>query len=174
MYCPVCKDRPLRPMKLENGLLAHGCAGCGGALVGVLEARQWAERHSSADAGTAEREPMDTAVALTCPKCRHFMTKFRIQADVGNRLDLCAHCGEFWLDAGEWGLLGALDLRTQLPDIFSAPWQLGIRQREAERQQEARLVEVLGEADHARLLACRDWLRGHPQAALIRRQLGVE
>lgn len=177
MYCPVCEQRPLRPMKLEPGLVAHGCAACGGALVSVLAARDWAEGHPApvepSRAEATAPETSDTGSAITCPKCRHFMAKYRIEAGVGNRLDVCGHCGEFWADGGEWRLLASLDLIAKLPEVFSAPWQVGIRHREVAAAQEARIAAVLGEEDHARLLALKGWLADHPHAALILRELGA-
>ena len=173
MLCPVCADAALVPTRLENGLAGHGCARCGGVLVSALDARQWAESQPAGSWAGPIEELTETATALNCPKCAHFMSKFRIEAGVTNRLDFCTHCGEFWLDAGEWSLLGALELRAHLPSIFTQPWQLGIRQRESAAAREAELIKALGAADHARVKAFADWLATHPQAARIRRQLGV-
>lgn len=175
MHCPACQTHALASTQLDNGLTGLGCSVCGGVLVPVPAARQWAETTDEPGwCGHVEAmEISDSSGALTCPKCGHFMGKFRIDAGVENRLDLCGHCGEFWLDAGEWKLLGALELRQQLPSIFSQLWQLGIRQREASTDREARLRELLGEADHARVQAFARWLHAHPQAAAIRRHLGL-
>jgi Zn-finger nucleic acid-binding protein len=175
MHCPACKTEELAPTQLENGLTGLGCAACGGVLVPVPAARQWAESvDANSWAGHVEAVGIsDSAAAMNCPKCAHFMGKFRIDAGVENRLDLCAHCGEFWLDAGEWNLLGALELRQQLPSLFSQPWQLGVRQREAAVDREQRLRDTLGEADHARVQAFATWLSGHPHASLIRRRLAI-
>jgi Zn-finger nucleic acid-binding protein len=171
MHCPVCRDVELVPTCLENGLTGHGCARCGGVLVSVLQARQWAETQSDAAWSGHIELVAETTTALTCPKCEHFMGKFRIDAGVGNRLDLCAHCGEFWLDAGEWNLLGALELRDKLPSIFSQPWQLGIRRRESAEDRQRRLLSALGPEDARRVQDFARWLDAHPQAALIRRRL---
>lgn len=174
MHCPACQTHTLAPMQLDNGLTGLGCAACRGVLVPVPAARQWAE--SAEETGwTGHVEAIgisDSGAALTCPKCRHFMGKFRIDAGVDNRLDLCGHCGEFWMDAGEWNLLGALELRQHLPSIFSQLWQVGIRQREAGASREGRLRELLGDADHARVQDFARWLRAHPHADAIRRHLG--
>lgn len=174
MLCPVCTDVGLVPTRLENGLTGHGCGRCGGVLVSALDARQWAESQPAGSWAGSIEELAETSSALNCPKCAHFMSKFRIEAGVTNRLDFCAHCGEFWLDAGEWSLLGALELRAHLPSIFTQPWQLGIRQRESTAAREVELIKALGTADHARVKAFADWLATHPQAARIRRQLGVQ
>jgi Zn-finger nucleic acid-binding protein len=175
MHCPACQTPTLVATELDAGLGGLGCSGCGGVLLAVPVARQWAESGGeTAWAGHVEAiEISDSGAALTCPKCRHFMGKFRIDAGVDNRLDLCGHCGEFWLDAGEWNLLGALELRQHLPSIFSQMWQLGIRQREAAAHREGRLRELLGDADHARVQEFARWLRGHAQAEAIRRYLGL-
>lgn len=173
MLCPVCSDVALVPTRLENGLAGHGCGRCGGVLVSALDARQWAELQPAGSWAGPIEELVETSTALNCPKCAHFMSKFRIEAGVTNRLDFCSHCGEFWLDAGEWSLLGALELRAHLPSIFTQPWQVGIRQRESAAAREAELIKALGAADHARVKAFADWLATHPQAARIRRQLGL-
>ncbi len=175
MNCPSCPAEALAPTQLDSGLIGLGCAACGGVLLPVPAARQWAETTDEPGwCGHVEAiEISDSSAALTCPKCRHFMGKFRIDAGIDNRLDLCSHCGEFWLDAGEWNLLGALELRQQLPSIFSQLWQLGIRQREASTHRELRLLEELGEADYATVQNFARWLRDHPQSSLIRRHLGL-
>ena len=36
MQCPACRTTPLQPTKLDDGLLAHGCPQCSGALVALL------------------------------------------------------------------------------------------------------------------------------------------
>jgi Zn-finger nucleic acid-binding protein len=176
MHCPVCRQPPLAPTQLENGLAGLGCRDCGGVLVPVLAARQWAETEG-ADGWSGHVEALaldDSSSALNCPKCGHFMCKFRIDAGIDYRLDLCGHCGEFWLDAGEWNLLGALELRQRLPAIFSQPWQLEIRQRESQAERETRLRAALGDGDYARVAEFARWLRAHPQAAQIRRHLGLQ
>ena len=137
----------------------------------VLAARQWAEGQPECSWSGHVDSVAETSGAITCPKCARFMSKFRIGAGVGNRLDLCSHCGEFWLDAGEWALLGALELRGRLPAIFSQPWQLGLREREAAEARQQRLLDTLGAEDLARVQDFARWLKSHPQRALIRRQL---
>lgn len=36
MHCPACRDSQLKPTKLDDGLLAHGCERCSGALVALV------------------------------------------------------------------------------------------------------------------------------------------
>ncbi|MBN8741742.1 MAG: hypothetical protein BGP24_16735 [Lysobacterales bacterium 69-70] len=165
--CPHCKDRNLHPSRIEADLPALFCDGCGGSLLSLVAYRHWRENqpeHAPNDGdGAALDEVQDTSVALCCPKCRHFMTKFRLSADARNQIDLCVHCDEAWLDRGEWQLLDRLALAGRLTQVFTQPWQNRVRSAEAERRAEQLWSERLG-ANYARAQELREWLRGNAQA----------
>lgn len=169
-HCPHCKDRSLNPSRIEADLPALSCDGCGGSLLSLVAYRHWRENqpeHATNDGDTAALdEVQDTSVALCCPKCRHFMTKFRLSADARNQIDLCVHCDEAWLDRGEWQLLDRLALAGRLTQVFTQPWQNRVRSTEAERRAEQLWSERLG-TDYARAQELREWLRGSAQAREI-------
>jgi Zn-finger nucleic acid-binding protein len=168
--CPHCKDRNLHPSRIEADLPALSCDGCGGSLLSLVAYRHWRENQPEQTIGdTAEDsldEVKDTSIALCCPKCRHFMTKFRVSADARNQIDLCVHCDEAWLDRGEWQLLDRLALAGKLTQVFTQPWQSRVRSTEAERRAEQLWSERLG-AHYARAQELREWLRSNPQAREI-------
>ena len=165
--CPHCKDRSLNHSRIEADLPALSCDGCGGSLLSLLAYRHWRESqpaHEHADATDAAlTEVQDTSIALCCPKCQHFMTKFRVSADARNQIDLCVHCDEAWLDRGEWQLLDRLALAGKLTQVFTQPWQNRVRSTEAERRAEQRWSERLGE-HYERAQQMREWLRDNPEA----------
>lgn len=169
-HCPHCKDRNLHPSRIETDLPALSCDGCGGSLLSLVAYRHWRENQPQQAQHTAESavldEVQDTSVALCCPKCRHFMTKFRVSADARNQIDLCVHCDEAWLDRGEWQLLDNLALAGRLTQVFTQPWQNRVRSTEAERRAEQLWSERLG-TDYARAQELREWLRGNAQAREI-------
>ncbi|MBV1920402.1 MAG: zf-TFIIB domain-containing protein, partial [Pseudomonadales bacterium] len=105
MDCPKCKTVHLRATKLEQGLSAMGCSNCGGAVISLLYYRDWLERSAAiVDEDTFEPSKMvevdESHSALTCPKCKKIMSKYKVSGDSNSRLDLCASCDEVWLDGG--------------------------------------------------------------------------
>lgn len=170
MQCPSCAHSRLQATRLDHGLPALGCVDCGGALVPLLAYRDWVDRtvpvNSEPDLTAITRQTdQDSRRALRCPKCSGLMTKYRIQSDQNNRLDLCDHCDEAWLDGGEWALLKALQLSDQLPKIFTEAWQHRISHEQGEQQLINRFKQRLGEADLAKAAAFRDWLNDHEKRA---------
>ncbi|HSX88398.1 MAG TPA: zf-TFIIB domain-containing protein [Pseudomonas sp.] len=166
MQCPACRTVELKPTKLDDGLLAHGCAQCSGALVALLYYRDWAERSAEDDQPATEVascEPSETHTALTCPKCSKLMSKFQISGTRGNRLDLCNCCDEAWLDGGEWQLLKALELSRQMPAIFTEAWQRQVRQEASEDARRQRFKRLAGDEAIERADEVRTWLKDHPQ-----------
>lgn len=175
MQCPTCSSSTLRPLRLEAGLAAAGCGHCEGYLVSVLGFRAWAEDHAPVSDRARSVKltslPQDSSLALKCAKCARLMTKYRIDDEVANKLDLCAHCGEIWLDGGEWALLGALDLQSQLPAIFTEPWQRAVRREAVDRSVDARLAAKVGPLDFDRVREFALWLDTHPHALELRAYL---
>ncbi|HLA31771.1 MAG TPA: zf-TFIIB domain-containing protein [Pseudomonas sp.] len=177
MHCPACRTTTLQPTKLDDGLLAHGCGQCSGALVSLLYYRDWAERQPQSEepALQAEVEGVnESRQALTCPKCAKLMSKFQISGTRGNRLDLCGSCDEAWLDGGEWQLLKALELSHKMPSIFTEAWQRKVRQQACEEARRQRFGRLLGEQAVARADEIRDWLKDHPQRRELLFYIGHE
>lgn len=167
MECPSCKTNhqqsiSLQPTTLEDGLLAQGCPSCDGALVSLLHYRHWAEN--------ADIEPVDqctigsaddSAMALKCPKCARIMSKYTISGHKRNRVDLCTHCDEAWLDGGEWLLLKELSLSNKLPNIFTQSWQSNVRKQQSENRETDTLKKQIGQQDTQRCQRFRQWLTTH-------------
>ncbi|MFT7559482.1 MAG: Zn ribbon nucleic-acid-binding protein [Flavobacteriales bacterium] len=73
MECPSCKTSDLKATRLEDGLPAHGCSDCGGAIIPLLYYRDWAERtaHDKAvpdtelDASLATENESHSALSLS-------------------------------------------------------------------------------------------------------------
>lgn len=164
MHCPNCKTQSLKPMKLEAGLVALGCTDCNGTLLPLLPYRDWLERQGDQAFAKEHVEIVadDSRQALQCPKCERLMAKFGIAAESDHRLDLCNHCYEAWLDAGEWELLQQLELADKLPSIFTDGWQTHVRRGKADAFRAERDSERLGESfDQA--AAFKEWLNDQPQ-----------
>jgi Zn-finger nucleic acid-binding protein len=162
--CPTCKQQGLRHTLLEDGLPALGCGNCEGTLLSLVAYRRWKE--------TALKEPrefssqpeivaVDSKRAVTCPKCRGVMIKYRISSDVDNRLDYCGHCEEIWLDKGEWDLVEAVARSGRLFKILTRPWQRRILDEQTAEMELMRLQEKLGD-DYERFREIKDWLDAHP------------
>lgn len=167
--CPACPAAELGPTQLTEGLAALGCADCGGALLSLVAYREWIERAQPAEAPDEPHAQVaieDSPDAILCPKCRAVMVKYRIAADLDNRLDHCPHCLEIWLDRGEWQIVEALARAGHLSAILTAPWQRRIVADQSEDMAEVRLREKLG-TDYARFREVQRWLDDHPARDLI-------
>lgn len=175
MQCPTCKDQPLLPTKLEEQLPANGCRQCQGALLPLLTYRQWAETYSAKTSPpvceiSEETDAADNGNAIVCPKCSGFMTKFRINNDTDNRVDLCGSCDEAWLDSGEWQLLKQLEMQHKLNNIFTEEWQRRVRQDQTREHFRSEYEQLFGE-DYNHLQEFRLWLEDHPKKASMLRYL---
>ena len=171
MHCPSCKDHILKPVKLEKNLPARQCGHCEGVLLDLLYYRSWAEQQPSSSDENPTHVPLekltDTSEAMTCPQCEKLMVKYRISATQSNKIDVCSHCDDAWLDGGEWALLNALAMEKELTHIFTQPWQQRVLKASLAITQEKRDESQLGEADYGKVLAFRDWLLSHPKRSLI-------
>ncbi|MBL4794462.1 MAG: zf-TFIIB domain-containing protein [Pseudomonadales bacterium] len=167
MECPKCQGYKLQPTKLEQGLTVMGCAKCNGAIVSLLNYRDWLERTDASESEPyleeySAEKVIDTPTMLTCPKCKKAMLKYKISGCSGSRLDLCASCDEAWLDDGEWELLKSLELTRQMPSVFTEEWQRKLRKQATEEAREKRLLLVVEQDELDEAKRVRDWLKGHP------------
>jgi Zn-finger nucleic acid-binding protein len=164
MKCPRCKTPDLRPTLNEEYLPAMGCDTCHGSSVSLLYYRHWAETQKLAPAlaqAPAEAGPVatsDSTSALVCPKCARVMQKYKLTGTVANRVDVCATCDEAWLDKGEWELLEALQLSTELPAILTESWQRRIRREQSEGTRREILTRMVGEEGASRVEEFKTWL----------------
>lgn len=164
MKCPRCTTPDLKPTLIEEYLPAMSCETCHGSLVSLLYYRHWAETQKLAanpDDAAPTAGPVatsDTTSAVVCPKCARVMAKYKLTGTVANRVDVCSTCDEAWLDAGEWELLEALQLSTELPAILTEQWQRRIRREQSEGTRRSILVRMIGEEGASRVEEFRNWL----------------
>jgi Zn-finger nucleic acid-binding protein len=168
--CPKCPNSELRHTLLMENLPAYGCSSCDGLLLSLMMYRHWRESESvhSSDSHTDVVTAIvaDTNEPITCPRCRSLMTKYRISADIPNRLDYCAHCEDMWFDPGEWRCVEAIARSGHLAEIFGRPWQRQIRRKITEEMEIQRLKELLG-SDYAKFADFRAWFRLHPNRSRL-------
>lgn len=146
-------------MVLEPDLVAAGCGQCEGVLLPLLNYRYWLAKQSKEVSTNFEIDQVeDTQRALICPKCTRLMFKYRIDLDQSNRIDVCAGCGEVWLDKGEWELLKALGLYERLPDIVTDRWQKNLAQQHRKERQEERYKNLLGDMAFYKAADFKMWL----------------
>ena len=89
------------------------------------------------------------------------MTKYRIAAEVSNRIDYCPRCEDIWLDKGEWELVENLATSGHLAKVFTQPWQYRIRSAIAKDREDEALRALLGD-DWDYFLKFRSWLNRKP------------
>ncbi|TVZ39701.1 TFIIB-like protein [Alteromonadaceae bacterium 2753L.S.0a.02] len=167
MKCCSCKNADLEPMELEHGLLAATCPQCHGSLLPLMNYRYWADHNEHVSAASTElaQEPEG---AKNCPKCNRMMTKYRIDTATNNRIELCAHCDEVWLDAGEWNLIKTLKLHDKLSSVFTEAWQRNLRKQKEKASLYTHFETLLGEQDFSRAREFKEWLEVHPKKSDIR------
>jgi Zn-finger nucleic acid-binding protein len=151
---------------LTEGLAGYSCGRCLGTLVSLVSYRAWRERDGghalpAVSPAVADTATPDSTGAKKCPKCRSLMSKYRISAERGNRLDYCPHCEEIWLDDGEWQLIESLAMSGELTKVFTQAWQYTLRTGIAGAMEDQRLRELLG-VDHGRFLEFARWLERQP------------
>jgi Zn-finger nucleic acid-binding protein len=170
--CPQCADSPLVHAMLAEGLPAYSCGKCLGTLISLVTYRAWRESAAGRHAlqGVATKAPdvdaPDSIVAKNCPKCRSLMSKYRFSAGKSNRLDYCPHCEEIWLDDGEWQLVEGLAASGEFAKVFTQAWQSSVIASMVNDTEKQRQRELLG-PDFARVGEFAEWLRRHPQRAVI-------
>ncbi|WNO09141.1 hypothetical protein [Teredinibacter sp. KSP-S5-2] len=168
MDCPQCKGYQLEPSELEVGLIACRCAKCEGALLPLMNYRYWNDNNLN-----VESEPSTTTMvedntqAKLCPKCQRMMTKFKISAESGNKIELCTGCDEAWLDKGEWQLLKSLDVQNKLPSIFTDAWQRNIRLKQQEKSLNSHYEEKLGTEAFEKICNFKEWMEKQPDRGEI-------
>lgn len=164
--CPNCRGYELRHTLLVENLPAYGCPNCDGLLLSLVIYRHWRETESpridSEESIQTLESVADTTEAISCPKCRALMTKFRIAADIPNRLDYCAHCDDLWFDACEWAQVASIAKSGRLAEIIGRPWQRKIRRDITDQMEANRMQELLG-TDYPMFAKFHDWFRSHPQ-----------
>ena len=176
MHCPQCTGYRLEPKELEKGLIAAGCSKCEGAMLSLLNYRFWAEHQKDETIEKVEVEAVDDLAegaekAKVCPKCTRLMTKFKIDLGTANKLDLCVHCDEAWLDKGEWRLLKQLELDGKLPQIFTDAWQKGLRKEKTLNRVKERYIDMIGKSDFEKVDDFKAWLLAHPNKKEIKQYL---
>ncbi len=168
--CPACSRAGLRHTVLADGLTAHGCPHCGGVLLSLVGYRTWYEAHASdiPDAVAPPADPVtaDSPEAKQCPRCDRVMTKYRISANVRNRLDYCAHCSEIWLDKGEWELVRHLAASGSLANVVTQPWQRKVVDDDTGRLELERIQQILGPG-YGKFMELTRWLDTHAERIMI-------
>ena len=167
MDCPNCKNQILEPVALEQGLVAAGCQNCLGALLPLMNYRYWVD-HSHTLAPLENELVIESGGAKICPKCNKLMSKYLLGADSQNRIDLCVHCDEVWLDAGEWVLIKKMNLQDVLPKVFTDAWQRNIRHQRQVQKINQHYIQLLGQHDFDKMEDFKAWLDSHEHAAEIK------
>ncbi len=163
--CPSCSGTEMRHTLVAGSLPANSCYRCKGVLVSLTSYRDWRERSGVSKRTSAEIEAdsvvKDTKDALLCGKCRNVMTKFKVSADVDNRIDFCSSCDEVWLDSGEWELIEKFVGSGELSNITTQPWQYRVMTDSVERMELDRLKSDFGD-DFDKVVELAEILDGHP------------
>jgi len=171
MQCPICKDNALQHVTLEMDVPAFKCQKCEGIWISSNEYLRWHRAHrdnlpeKSADDSSAPT--WDTQELKLCPECGHILTRYRVLPNVRFYLDRCGNCNGVWLDKNEWEVLVAHNLHDKVNELFTQPWQAKVHQAEAHAMLDKLYLEKFGAKDYARIQEIGNWLKLHPQRAML-------
>jgi len=173
MKSPKAPQVDLTEELLPLGLTVYRCPMTGGF---------WIERSHYADWQAQQPEPPtlpvdivqrlaaidfvppveDNRVSL-CPNTGRFLIRARIDAPKPFYVERASEDGGFWIDAGEWDVLGRLGLQAQLDVLFEADWQAKLRDvQQVDRQKQA-TIDKLGLELAQQVFELAEALRAHPQ-----------
>lgn len=166
MKCPVCKTESFIEKTLDSGLLSLHCENCNGYWIKSFQYWVWREQHGK---DLPETPPVsdlslkiqDSKGAKFCPECNKLIFRYQVGHGTEINLDRCNTCGGTWFDKGEWDILKSRNLHDDIHFIFSAPWQLKVRQEESEKNQENILKSKIGDKDYLKVQEIKKWLSNH-------------
>ena len=150
MKCTSCRQGTLSPSYLDLGLPCHTCDHCGGNFVHLEAYLTWLDSKPAiedvAQPDVIDVQAEDSSKALLCPQTGSIMLKYKISQQSEHRLDLSPTINAIWLDKGEWELIKAKGLATQLNAVFTDTWQRKIREAKTEDVLRALYAEKFGAA----------------------------
>ncbi len=177
LNCYQCKGQTLSPTKLDVGLPALKCSECDGTYIDLLSYRTWLEDFSeyieseqASDEEIVIDELTNTETAMICQRCHKFMTKYRINHEHDNTINVCTRCDDVWLDKGEWALLKQLKIQDKLTEVMSDPWQKHILNQEEQQLIDKVNHEKFGD-DFEKIHDFVQWLSNHPKRRQIKSYL---
>jgi Zn-finger nucleic acid-binding protein len=171
MKCPVDKAETLQSATLTSGVPAHRCSVCQGIWISSNEYLTWL--HNQA-APLAEKSiendhipTWDTQELKLCPDCDRILARYKVLPGGNFRLDRCGHCNGVWFDKNEWEVLVERNLQDKVNAFFTHPWQLRVKEEETRRMLDKLYRDRFGPADYAKVQDVWQWLRDHPQRAML-------
>jgi len=171
MKCPVCKTDTLGEITLIENLPAKQCSNCGGIWIDSNAYLAWwkgrGEDLPQKTSATNIDPAWDVEELKLCPNSGHILGRYKILADTDFRLDRCSHCNGIWFDKNEWAALVERNLHDNVHELFTRPWQEGIRVTEAHNHMDKLYLEKLGAEDYEHVKQVREWLKDHPRKGML-------
>lgn len=174
MQCPKEAESNLVEGALSHGLNAHICPSCQGTWIPPENYENWRSERIEPDAPVSVNllpsaletdfkvSPFDNRAAL-CPDCKHYLVRGKVNLkDQSFFIERCPNCKGIWCDRGEWSVLEALGLDTQVGYIFLNEWQNKVRELESLERERRATIEKLGPDLADKLFALAQLLEEHP------------
>ncbi len=178
MKCPVCADRELRAVTLEDDLPGHRCEECAGLWLPSSDYLGWLSRRGALlpekPAADTDLPTLETQRLKLCPECGRMLMRYRVLPNVEFFLDHCGGCNGVWLDKDEWEVLVARNLHDKVNRFFTDVWQVRRKHEETRAVMERLYRERFGETEYDRAREVRAWLREHPARAMLLAYLQAE
>ncbi len=169
--CPVCKTTALSKVLLESNLPAFACPQCEGEWISADDYWAWLEnQEKTIPEQLGDEQPLavsDNQQATICPDCRCLMLKYRVGHELSFYLDQCSRCQGLWFDKNEWASLKQRGLHAEVHKVFSAPWQVKIRETERQKKVDQVYLQTIGSADYAEAQRVKQWIEQHPQKDVL-------
>lgn len=177
MQCPICKEIPLKPFKLEEDLSGNECPQCEGHWVPFSNYQVWLEKKEPSEeleVFESEVSVNDSLRAMLCPECNRIMLKYNIAQDIEFTLDQCGYCRGIWFDKHEWTILKERNLHDQVHNMFTDTWQKRFRKEISKQLKVAIYEEKLGDEIYTELRKIKEWLTQQPHKDLLLTYLNSE
>lgn len=173
MQSPLHPDVTLQPHEIEPGLNAYVCPASGGVWIPLQGYLTWRESTGGTvkplPAGYKPAPVDDTnRRALFCPESGCLLSRYQVGHSLHFRIDRSPVTGGVWLDKGEWEALKSKGLHTELPHIFTAPYQKQIRSEGFAETVQQSFRDRIGAADFDKAAEFKKWLDAHPKRRDIR------
>ena len=139
--CPKCREPRLR--RLADGH-AFTCSRCRGLWIELADLDANEISLPRLESPPLHDTQADSRAGI-CPKGHGLLIRAKPDVEPGFFLDRCMKCGGIWFDQGEWEILAAASLVTDLPVLWDLSYQRRRRHEDSEKRFRRTLETNLGD-----------------------------
>lgn len=172
MQSPKARSIQLQPATLDVGLPVMQCPETGGIWLDRQQYDTWRSQQPPSDFDPdtlAERlatvefaPPAEDGKAALCPESGRILIRARVDAPQPFYVERSPESGGIWLDRGEWEVLKQVGLHRQIDRLFSADWQVQLREHSQAERQRTATIDKLGAPLAHKVFELAEELQRHP------------